>query len=260
MSDAWRVAQVTVYEKGAQVVRMYETILGRAGFRKGLDLYFQRHDGAAVTCDDFLAAMADANGEDLAALSNWYGQSGTPRVTARGAYDAAAHTYTLTLSQTTPPTKDQADKLPLLVPVVVGLLGADGAALPFSVAEGRAKQRGDAEAVLLLEGAEEVFVLSGVAEAPTPSLLRNFSAPVELTIEGQGDAELSFLLAHDTDPFNRRALAGPSGRRRRCCCMHCPVVCQQRLVECRASAAILATGRSCRRADAYSTAPWPGAF
>jgi aminopeptidase N len=105
----------------------------------------------------------------------------------------------------TPPTKDQPEKVPLLIPVTVGLLGADGAPLAFAVAAGRAKQRSETEAVLLLEGAEEAFVLSGVAEAPTPSLLRNFSAPVNMTVEGQTDEDLSFLLAHDADPFNRCA-------------------------------------------------------
>ena len=115
---------VTVYNKGAEVIRMYRTLLGEAGFRKGTDLYFERHDGSAATCDDFRAAMADANGADLTQFERWYTQAGTPTVRAEGAYDAAAKKYTLTLSQSTPATPGQPSKEPFHIPVEVALLAA----------------------------------------------------------------------------------------------------------------------------------------
>jgi aminopeptidase N len=118
---------VTVYEKGAEVVRMYQTLLGRDGFRKGMDLYFERHDGQAVTCDDFRAAMADASGRDLSQFERWYSQAGTPVVQAETRYDEAAQTYTLRLSQSCPADAGPADKLPFHIPVAVGLLGRTGA-------------------------------------------------------------------------------------------------------------------------------------
>jgi aminopeptidase N len=122
----------TVYNKGAEVVRLYETVLGKAGFRKGMDLYFQRHDGSAVTCDDFLAAMSDANGKrDLSALGRWYSQAGTPELTIKTAYDAAAQTLTLTASQVTPPTAGQPTKQPVLIPIRTAVLGDDGQLLPL---------------------------------------------------------------------------------------------------------------------------------
>lgn len=193
---------VTVYEKGAEVVRMYETLLGKSGFRKGMDLYFQRHDGNAVTCDDFLDAMADANNEDLSGLAKWYGQAGTPVVMAKGAYDAATKTYTVTLRQSTPVTPGQDAKVPVLIPVRVSLLGgSDGKPLPLRL------QGSDAptseEMVLRLQDEAQAFVFEGIEEEPVPSLLRGFSAPVKLEVENQTDANLEFMLAHDTDPFNR---------------------------------------------------------
>lgn len=192
---------VTVYEKGAEVVRMYETLLGKAGFRKGMDLYFQRHDGNAVTCDDFLAAMADANGEDLTDLSKWYGQAGTPVVTARGTFDAAAKSYTLVLTQKTPLTPGQEVKIPVLIPVRVSLLGKDGTALPLRL-QGSSEPASN-EMVLRLSQESEQFVFEGIGTEPVPSLLRGFSAPVKLEIEDQSDEHLEFILSHDTDPFNR---------------------------------------------------------
>lgn len=195
---------VTVYEKGCEVIRMYETILGRDGFRKGMDLYFKRHDGCAVTCDDFLAAMSDANDADLSALSRWYGQAGTPQLTVSTKYDASAQTYTITTQQSTPPTNGQPDKVPVLIPIGLGLLGPDGAELPFTVHEGKFARHGDDKsAVLLADEASNTFVLSGVTAQPVPSLLRNFSAPVTMTIDGQTDEDLTFLMAHDTDAFNK---------------------------------------------------------
>jgi len=183
---------VTVYNKGAEVIRMYRTLLGVAGFRKGMDLYFERHDGQAVTCDDFRAAMADANGADLTQFERWYTQAGTPTVAASGAYDAAAQTYTLTLTQSTPPTPGQPTKEPFLIPVEVALLAADDGAV---LAPGR---------VLELSEETQSFTFGGVASAPVPSVLRGFSAPVKLDLP-RTDAELAFLAANDDDPFNKRA-------------------------------------------------------
>jgi aminopeptidase N len=189
---------VTVYEKGAEVVRMYQTLLGREAFRKGMDLYFDRHDGQAVACDDFRMAMADANGRDLSQFERWYSQAGTPVVQAEGRYDAAARSYTLRLSQSCPPTPGQPDKLPFHIPVAVGLLGADGRDLPL-VIDG--KDMGTT-AVLELLDAEQEFVFADLPEAPTPSILRDFSAPVILKYNYK-DAELLHLFSHDSDPVNR---------------------------------------------------------
>jgi len=189
---------VTVYEKGAEVVRMYQTLLGREGFRKGMDLYFERHDGQAVTCDDFRLAMADANGRDLALFERWYSQAGTPVVQAETRYDEQAQTYALRLIQSCPPTPGQPEKLPFHIPVAVGLLGRDGRDLPLTV-EG--KDRGTT-AVLELTDADQTFIFTGVTEQPTPSILRDFSAPVILKY-GYNDAELVHLFSHDSDPVNR---------------------------------------------------------
>ncbi len=190
----------TVYNKGAEVIRIYETYLGKDGFRKGMDLYFERHDGQAVTCDDFRAAMADANGVDLSMLSRWYEQAGTPVVKAVGAYDAAAKTYKLTLSQTCPATPGQEEKKPFPIPVRMGLLGKEGQALPLRLEgeEGEAPE----ERVLDLREAEQEFVFVGIEEEPIPSLLRGFSAPVKLEME-RSRAESAFLMGHDKDSFNR---------------------------------------------------------
>jgi aminopeptidase N len=198
----------TVYEKGAEVVRMMYTLVGRAGFADGMALYFQRHDGQAVTCDDFAQAMADANpgsplAAHLAAFKRWYAQSGTPRLKARGTYDADAHTYTLTLTQSGRPTPGQPDKAPWVLPVAMGLLGPDGRALPLAL------QGDDADApppgadrLLVLTEPEQQFTFTGIDVPPVPSLLRGFSAPVLLD-DGLTDTELLVLLAHDSDPFNR---------------------------------------------------------
>jgi aminopeptidase N len=192
----------TVYDKGAEVVRMYSTILGREGFRRGMDLYFKRHDGQAVTCDDFRAAMADANGVDLAQFERWYSQSGTPVVECKAVYDGGARTYTLELAQSCPPTPGQPSKDPFVIPFAVGLVGADGRDLALDV-EG--PLFGDARggtAVLALTQARQRFTFKGVGERPVPSLLRGFSAPVQVRFEPT-DAELTHLMAHDSDAFNR---------------------------------------------------------
>ena len=192
---------MTVYQKGAEVIRMYHTLLGAEGFRKGMDLYFRRHDGSAVTCDDFRAAMADANGIDLGRFGNWYGQSGTPVVRARGAWDAERREYTLTLAQHTPPTLDQPEKQALTIPVAVGLLAPDGADLELDLA-GRDDGSGGRTVVLLLEKPQQSFLFKNVPVSPVPSLLRGFSAPVKLDYDWSAD-ELAVLMAHDSDAYAR---------------------------------------------------------
>jgi len=189
---------VTVYEKGAEVVRMYQTLLGREGFRKGMDLYFERHDGQAVTCDDFRSAMADASGRDLSQFERWYSQAGTPVVRAETRYDAQARTYTITLSQSCPPSPGQQTKQPFHIPVAVGLLGADGRDLPLTIG---GKDAG-ATAVLELTESEQSFVFENVPEQPTPSILRDFSAPIVLDFD-YDDAGLLHLFSHDSDAVNR---------------------------------------------------------
>ena len=189
---------VTVYEKGAEVVRMYQTLLGREGFRKGMDLYFERHDEQAVTCDDFRRAMADANGRDLSLFERWYSQAGTPVVRAETRYDELAKTYTLTLFQSCPATPGQTSKFPFHIPVAVGLLGADGKDMPLTI-DG---QDAGTTAVLELTQSEQSFVFENVQEQPTPSILRDFSAPIILDYN-YGDADLLHLFNNDSDPVNR---------------------------------------------------------
>jgi aminopeptidase N len=190
----------TVYEKGAEVIRMLHTLLGPEGFRNGMDLYFSYHDGQAVTCDDFVQAMSEANGDDLDQFMRWYAQAGTPRVHATGAWDAGSGTYTLTLAQRTPPTPGQEEKLPLVIPVAVGLIGPDGRDRPLRLdGDGQA---GATTRVLALTEAEQVFRFTGLDAEPVPSLLRGFSAPVILEVD-EDDARLAFRMAHDADPFNR---------------------------------------------------------
>ncbi|WP_457279889.1 aminopeptidase N [Polaromonas sp. P5_D5] len=196
---------VTIYEKGAEVVRMMQTLVGREGFARGMTLYFERHDGHAVTCDDFAQAIADANPmSDLARLlpqfKRWYSQAGTPRVHAQGAYDAAARTYTLTLSQSCMPTAGQAVKEPFVIPVGLGLLGADGQDLPLQLA-GESQAPARTRTVVLTQASETLTFVNIDAE-PVPSILRGFTAPVVLEFD-YTDAQLLHLLAHDSDPFNR---------------------------------------------------------
>ncbi len=190
---------VTIYEKGAEVVRMYQTLLGRNGFRKGMDLYFKRHDGQAVECDDFRAAMSAANGRDLTQFERWYSQAGTPRVTAKTSYDAANKTYDITLSQSCPATAGQAKKLSFHIPVAVGLLDGSGKDMTLKL-DGEVATIGTV--VLELTSAQQTFRFTDVNEKPVPSMLRNFSAPVVLEYDYSED-ELAFLMAHDSDAFNR---------------------------------------------------------
>ena len=186
---------MTVYEKGAEVVRMYHTLLGEEGFQKGMKLYFQRHDGQAVTCDDFRAAMADANGINLDQFALWYSQAGTPVLEAEGRLKN--NVFELTVKQTVLPTPDMADKQPMMIPVKIGLLNRNGEVVAFDYQGKRAT-----EAVLLLTEAEQTFLLEGVTEAVVPSLLRGFSAPVHLNYP-YSDDDLLLLLAHDSDAFTR---------------------------------------------------------
>lgn len=191
---------VTIYEKGAEVVRMYQTLLGREGFRKGMDLYFKRHDGQAVTCDDFRAAMADANDYDFSQFARWYSQAGTPVLSARARYDAVAQTYTLDVAQSCPATPGQSEKLPFHIPLALGLVGPDGTDLPLQLAgenEAQGTQR-----VLSVKEANQTFTFVNVRVEPVPSLLRNFSAPVKLDFP-YSRAQLVHLLAHDSDAFCR---------------------------------------------------------
>jgi len=190
---------VTVYEKGAEVVRMYQTLLGRDGFRKGMDLYFKRHDGQAVTTDDFRAAMADANGRDLSRFSRWYSQAGTPVIDVESEYDASARTFTLRLHQSCPDTPGQTDKQPFHIPFAFGLLDADGQDIPLQL-EGE-PSAGDTTRVLELTEATQEFRFVNVPVAPVPSCLRGFSAPVKINARLSNE-QLSFLLAHDSDAFN----------------------------------------------------------
>jgi aminopeptidase N len=195
----------TVYNKGAEVVRLYETVLGKSGFRKGMDLYFKRHDGQAVTCDDFLAAMADANNTDLSSLGKWYGQAGTPTVTVECGYDATAGgSLTLKFTQTVAPTRGQTEKVPVLVPIRLALINpVTGGLIPLTLA-GKG-DLGATETVLWFTEKEQTFLFENVGSSakPVPSLFRSFSAPVKVVFADQTDEDLQVILQHDTDPFNR---------------------------------------------------------
>ncbi|HEY9150846.1 MAG TPA: aminopeptidase N, partial [Gammaproteobacteria bacterium] len=179
---------VTVYNKGAEVVRMIAHLLGPEGFRKGCDLYFERHDGQAVTTDDFVRAMEDASGVDLGQFRRWYEQAGTPQLRVRSEYDARTREYRLTLEQSCPATPGQPHKKPFHIPVAMALLDTEGNILTRQVLE--------------LRDDTETFRFPGLDAAPVPSLLCEFSAPVKLAVE-RSDPELAFLFGHDPDPFNR---------------------------------------------------------
>ena len=190
----------TVYQKGATIIRMYHTLLGEAGFQKGMKLYFERHDGQAVTCDDFLAAMSDANDVNLERFSRWYSQSGTPQVSVTDHYDAVAKTYTLSLRQTTPPTPDQKEKQALVLPFAIGLLGEDGQELSLHLESEANAQQGTR--LLIMEEEQQQFTFINVSEKPVPSLFRDFSAPVKV-IYDYSQQQLATLIAHDSDAFVR---------------------------------------------------------
>ncbi|WP_353239385.1 aminopeptidase N [Limnohabitans sp.] len=202
---------VTIYEKGAEVVRMMQTLVatpadlhGRDGFARGMKLYFERHDGQAVTCDDFAQAIADANpgsalANNLSTFKHWYSQAGTPRLHAVGEYNANERSYTLTLSQSCPVTPDQERKAPFVIPVTLGLLSRDGQALPLQLA---GTVDSALQQTLVLTEASARYTFANVDSAPVLSLLRAFSAPVVLE-DGLNADDLLILLAHDSDPFNQ---------------------------------------------------------
>ncbi|MFO1417937.1 MAG: aminopeptidase N [Methylotetracoccus sp.] len=192
---------VTVYEKGAEVVRMLQTLVGAAGFRRGTDLYFERHDGQAVTCDDFVRCMEDANGADLTQFRRWYSQAGTPELHIHTEYDVERRSFTLRVRQSCPPTPGQAEKAPFHIPLAIGLLGPDGVELPVRL-DGDATDFAGTTRVLDVRQPEQSFRFPNMPARPVLSALRGFSAPVKLTIQREPD-ELGFLLAHDADPFCR---------------------------------------------------------
>lgn len=194
---------LTVYEKGAEVVRMIHTLLGAEAFRRGSDLYFERHDGQAVTCEDFAAAMEDASGVDLGQFRRWYSQAGTPTLTVHDQYDSDAQRYTLKVTQSCPPTPGQAEKQPFVIPLAMGLLG-DAGNLPLRLA-GEApdvESEDNTHLVLTVDQSSQSFVFEGVTEHPVPSLLRDFSAPVRLDFD-YSKQDLFALMSRDDNGFVR---------------------------------------------------------
>ncbi len=186
---------MTIYEKGAEVIRMFYTLLGPDNYRRATDLYFDRHDGQAVTCDDWFNCMQECCDIDLTQFKLWYSQAGTPEVNAEGKYDAKNKTYTLKLSQNIPDTAGQSDKKPMHIPVAFGLVGKEGQDLPLSIKK-------ETTQVLDLTKKSQRFKFEGIEEEPVPSILRNFSAPVKLTTD-LTDEQLRFLMKHDSDGFNK---------------------------------------------------------
>ena len=187
----------TVYDKGAEIVRMIKVLLGPDLFRQGMDLYFSRHDGEAATVEQFVQCFADVSGRDFSQFMRWYTQAGTPEIAVTPHYDARAKAYRLDIAQTIPPTPRQPHKDPMVIPLAVGLVGSDGSDLPLML-DGRKIERG----VIEMKEAGQSFVFIGVAERPIPSLNRGFSAPIKLILPIDAD-DLRFLAAHDRDPFNR---------------------------------------------------------
>ena len=186
---------LTVYEKGAEIVRMYHSLLGAETYRKATDLYFDRHDGQAVTIEEFVSAMEDASGRDLTQFRRWYKQAGTPVVRVRSEYDAAANTYTLDFQQSCPATPGQSEKLPLVIPVKLGLVGADGVDMQLNAA-------GQTETVFEITEASQQLMIENIKQEPVPSLLRGFSAPIKLDYDYSPE-QLAHLMANDSDGFNR---------------------------------------------------------
>jgi len=191
---------VTVYNKGAEVVRMLHHLLGPEKFRKGTDLYFERNDGQAVTCDDFVKALEDANGVDFTQFKRWYSQAGTPELHVTRNYDAPTNSYTLTFKQTCPPTPGQEKKEPFVIPLALGLLDEEGRDIPMQLRDESRSIEGTR--VLDITQAEQSFTFVNIKSEPVPSLLRGFSAPVKVNLDLR-DAERYFLMANDSDDFNR---------------------------------------------------------
>ena len=187
----------TVYDKGGEVVRMIKVLLGPELFRRGMDLYFERHDGEAATVEQFVQCFADVSHRDFSQFMRWYTQAGTPDVVVAPHYDARAKTYRLDISQTTPPTPGQPDKAPVVIPLAVGLVGKDGGDLPLTL-DGHPLDRG----VIEVTRSNQSFVFTGVSEQPIPSFNRGFSAPIKLSLPIEPD-DLRFLAAQDSDSFNR---------------------------------------------------------
>jgi aminopeptidase N len=190
----------TVYEKGAEVVRMIHTLIGADAFRKGMDLYFQRHDGQAVTCDEFSRAMQDASGIDLSRFKRWYDQAGTPTLDVDAVYDAASARYTMTVRQSCAPTPGQPEKLPLHIPLALGLVGPDGQDIPLRL-QGEATA-GETTRVLSVTEPATTFTFVDIPAKPVPSIARGFSAPVKIRFPYTAD-ELTHLIAYESDSFNR---------------------------------------------------------
>jgi aminopeptidase N len=188
----------TVYEKGAELCRMMKTLIGDEAFRKAMDLYFERHDGQAATIEDFVACMADASGRDMKHFFKWYEQAGTPKLSSRGIYDAASKTYEVTVAQKQPRLKGQPKKLPLHLPLSIGLVGPDGQDVPLQL-EGKGRLN---SSVIELTEAKQTFRFTGVAEKPVLSINRGFTAPVVMKTNHTA-LELLFLMGHDSDSFNR---------------------------------------------------------
>jgi aminopeptidase N len=186
----------TVYEKGAEIIRMLKTLLSAQDFTKGMDLYFDRYDGTAATIEDFLGCFAEASGRDLSHFALWYAQAGTPRVAVTGHYDAGAQSYRLDFAQSIPATPGQPSKEPAVIPIALGLVAEDGSALAASSADI------DENGVFVLDAASASVTFTNVTARPVPSVFRGFSAPVRITLD-LGDADLLALLQYDTDPFNR---------------------------------------------------------
>lgn len=187
---------LTVYNKGAEVIRMLHTLLGADTFRRGMDIYFERHDGQAVTCDDFVAAMETAWGQDLTQFKQWYAQAGTPELTVTADYDADKQQLVLSVEQRCPATRESEEKLPFTMPLAVGLLDDAGQTIVLADAPNPTTK------VLVLSAARQQFVFEHIPSKPTVSFLRNFSAPVKVRFE-QSAEELSRMMAADPDPFNR---------------------------------------------------------
>ena len=188
----------TVYEKGSEVVRMVQTLIGKESFRAGMDLYFARHDGEAATIEQFIQCFADASGRDMTQFMRWYNQAGTPEVSVSTRFDAARKCFTLTCRQNLAPTPGQPEKLPMVIPLSLGLVGQNGADLPLTLTDGASLMRG----VLVLDQPAQTFEFNSIDERPVLSINRGFSAPIKLETDLDGSA-LAFLAAHDSDSFNR---------------------------------------------------------
>ncbi len=188
----------TIYEKGAELVRMVQTLIGRAKFRAGMDLYFARHDGEAATVEQFIQCFADVSSRDLTQFMRWYSQAGTPEVTVHGKFDAARKSYTLECKQIVPPTPGQPTKEPMVIPLSLGLVGKNGRDLPLKLSNGEPIESN----VVVISGQTAIFEFTGIAQRPALSINRGFSAPIKLVTDLNAN-DLAFLAAHDSDPFNR---------------------------------------------------------